>query len=97
MLGALFINLGGLIVFAVKFEEALSVATGLADFRCLGTNDKVTAIPAFPDLNFALVGFFASSYFLSSRGTKADLGAPHNGQVQESGRSLKGTFSFSSS
>lgn len=97
MLGALFINLGGLIVFAVKFEEALSVATGRTDFRCLGTDDEVTAVPAFPDLNFALLeGFFASS-FLFSRGTKADLGAPHNGQVQESGRSLKGTFSLASS
>ena len=61
--GALFINLGGLIVFAVKFEEALSVATGLTDFRCLGTDDEVVAVRAFPNLNFALLkGFFASSF-----------------------------------
>ena len=74
MLGALIVNLGGLIAFAVKFEETLSVATGRTDFRCLGTDDEVTAVPAFPDLNLALLeGFFVSSFFLSSRGTKADL------------------------
>ena len=44
-----------LIIFGVDFEVRLRVIASRADIRSLGTYDDVTAVAAFPDLDF---GFF---------------------------------------
>ena len=53
-LPSLAINVICLVVFCVDFKVSLGVIAGGADFGSLSTDDDVTAVAAFPYLNFAL-------------------------------------------
>ena len=50
----IFLCLIRLIVFSVDFEVSLGVCAGGAKLGSIGANHQVTAVAAFPDLDFAL-------------------------------------------
>ena len=45
----------GLVVLSVDFEVSLGMIAGGAQLRCLGADDDVAAVTAFPNLDLALL------------------------------------------
>ena len=53
-----------LIILSVDFKIALRMRTYRADLRSLGSDNNMAAVPAFPDLDFALLKYFLHLYVL---------------------------------
>ena len=47
-----------LIILSVNFKIALRMRAYRTDLRSLGSDNNMAAVPAFPDLDFALLKYF---------------------------------------
>ena len=52
------------VIFLAYFKEALRMRANGADLRCLGTDDNVPAITAFPHLDLTLAEHFLCLYIV---------------------------------
>ena len=57
----------GSIVFSVNFKIALGMIAGGANFGSLCSNDDVSAVAAFPNLDFALFNYLSHLNVLKKR------------------------------
>ena len=83
-----------LIIFRSNFEVGLSVSAGWANFWCFCTNNNVTTVAAFPNLNFAPFKD-RSSFDIFEKSTEAFFVVLFNFSNQEEFFSkLRGTLFF---